>query len=59
MKIFYCIKGSGFGVLEDGEIELNVGKAFIVQSGTMHSLRSERDLYVSSFLVPVVDDRLE
>ncbi|MFC1548471.1 cupin domain-containing protein [Candidatus Omnitrophota bacterium] len=56
-EIFYCIKGSGFGVLEDGEVELNVGKAFIVPAGTMHSLRSEGDLYVGSFLVPVVDDR--
>jgi len=57
-EIFYCIKGSGFGVLEDGQVELNVGKAFIVRAGTMHSLRSDGDLYVSSFLVPVVDDRL-
>jgi AraC family transcriptional activator of pobA len=56
-EIFYCIKGSGFGVLEDGEVELTVGKAFIVAAGTMHSLRSEGDLYVSSFLLPIVDDR--
>jgi mannose-6-phosphate isomerase-like protein (cupin superfamily) len=58
-EIFYCIKGSGFGVLKDGEVELSVGKAFIVSAGTMHSLRSEGDLYVSSFLVPVADDRKE
>jgi len=58
-EIFYCIKGSGFGVLEDEEIELSTGKAFIVHAGTMHSLRSEGDLYVSSFLVPVVDDRFK
>ena len=56
-EIFYCIKGSGFGVLENGEVELTVGKAFIVAAGTMHSLRSEGDLYVSSFLLPIVDDR--
>ncbi len=56
-EIFYCMKGSGFGVLEGGEEKLTAGKAFIVSSGTMHSLRSEGDLYVSSFLVPVVDDR--
>ncbi len=55
-EIFYCIKGSGFGVLEDGETELNVGQAFIVPAGTMHSLRSDGDLYVGSFLVPVVAD---
>ena len=58
-EIFYCIKGSGFGVLEDGEEELIAGKAFIVSAGTIHSLRSEGDLYVGSFLVPVVDDRLK
>ncbi|MBT3878546.1 MAG: cupin domain-containing protein [Candidatus Scalindua sp.] len=56
-EIFYCIKGSGFGVLEDGEVELNVGKAFIAPAGIMHSLRSDGDLYVSAFLVPVVDDK--
>ena len=58
-EIFYCMKGSGFGVLEDGEVELSVGKAFIVTAGTMHSLKSDEDLYVSSFLVSVVDDRVE
>jgi mannose-6-phosphate isomerase-like protein (cupin superfamily) len=56
-EIFYCMKGSGFGVLQEKEIELTVGSAFIVTAGTMHSLRSDGDLYVSSFLVPVVDDR--
>lgn len=55
-EIFYCIKGSGFGVLEDGEVELTVGKSFIVPAGTMHSLRSDGDLYVSAFLVPVVGE---
>jgi len=54
-EIFYCIKGSGFGVLEDKETELTVGKEFIVKTGVMHSLRSDKDLYVSSFLIPIVD----
>ena len=58
-EIFYCIKGSGFGVLEDSEVELNVGVSFTVPAGTMHSVRSDRELYVTAFLVPVVDDRLE
>ncbi len=58
-EIFYCMKGSGFGVLEDGEVELSAGKSFIVPAGTMHSLKSEGNLYVSAFLVPVVDDRSE
>ena len=58
-EIFYCIKGSGFGVLEDREVKLNVGGSFIVPAGTMHSLRSDGELYVSAFLVPVVNDRSE
>jgi quercetin dioxygenase-like cupin family protein len=53
-EIFYCIKGEGYGVLEDGETPLAVGKAFIVPAGVMHALRSDSELYVSSFLVPVV-----
>ena len=55
-EIFYCIKGSGFGVLEDKEIELTVGKEFIVKSGIMHSLRSEGDLFVSAFLIPMAEE---
>jgi AraC family transcriptional activator of pobA len=56
-EIFYCIKGSGFGVLESSEVEMTVGNAFIVPAGTLHSLRSESDLYVTATLVPVVDER--
>jgi len=52
-EVFYCMKGSGFGVLEDKEIELTKGKAFIVEAGTMHSLRSDSNLYVASFLIPL------
>ena len=55
-EIFYCIKGSGYGVLENSEMDLSVGKAFIVPAGTLHSLRSDSDLYVSAVLVPVVND---
>lgn len=55
-EIFYCIKGEGFGVLEDKDVELTVGKAFIVPAGIMHALRTDTDLHVSSFLVPVVED---
>jgi len=54
-EIFYCIKGTGFGVLENKEIEMNVGDSFIVPAGTMHTLRSDGDLYVTAFLVPVID----
>jgi AraC family transcriptional activator of pobA len=56
-EIFYCIEGSGFGVLEDSEVTLNVGDAFIVSAGTLHSLRSEGELYVTATLVPVVNER--
>ncbi len=45
----FCIKGEGFGVLEDKEIELKVGAAFIVPAGVMHSLRTDTKLYVGSF----------
>jgi mannose-6-phosphate isomerase-like protein (cupin superfamily) len=55
-EIFYCVKGSGFGVLEESEIELTVGKEFIVKAGVMHSLRTDGNLYVCSFLIPIVED---
>jgi AraC family transcriptional regulator, transcriptional activator of pobA len=55
-EVFYCMKGSGFGVLEDGETELTVGQAFIVRAGIKHSLRTEGDLYVGSFLLPVIEE---
>jgi len=58
-EVFYCIKGSGYGILEDGEVELNVGMTFIAKAGIMHSLRSDTDLYVTSFLVPVIDERID
>jgi quercetin dioxygenase-like cupin family protein len=53
-EIFYCIKGQGFGVLENSEVELTVGKEFIVKAGIMHALRTEDDLYVTSFLIPLI-----
>lgn len=55
-EIFYCMKGSGYGVLEDQEVVLTVGEAFIVKAGTMHSLRTDGNLYVASFLVPKNED---
>jgi len=55
-ELFYCIKGSGYGVLEDREVELEVGDAFIVHAGTMHALKTDEELYVTATLVPVVDD---
>lgn len=55
-EIFYCIKGGGYGVLEDEDVALSVGKAFIVPAGVMHALRSESDLYVASFLIPKIEE---
>jgi mannose-6-phosphate isomerase-like protein (cupin superfamily) len=54
-EVFYCIKGEGFGVLADSEVELSVGKAFIVPAGTLHSLRTETELFVTATLAPVVE----
>ncbi len=52
-EIFYCIKGSGFGVLEDKEVELNVGDVFVAPAGQLHTVRSESEMYVTSVLIPV------
>ena len=54
-EVFYCIGGTGFGVLESGEETLSVGRTFVVRAGTMHALRTETDLYVASFILPVVE----
>ena len=57
-ELFYCIKGDGFGVLENEEIKLTEGKVFVVPSGTMHALRTESNLWVTSFLIPVLSQDL-
>ncbi|MGL4760149.1 MAG: (2Fe-2S)-binding protein [Sarcina sp.] len=51
-EIFYCIKGSGVGILEDQEIDLNVGDVFVAHAGNKHSLKTDGDLYVTAILVP-------
>ena len=53
-EIFYCLKGEGFGVLGDGEMELTVGKVFIAPAGVMHSVRSDSEMYIAAIMVPVV-----
>ncbi len=55
-EVFYCIKGAGFGVLEKGEVELTPGSTFIVPAGALHSLRTDGELCVTSFLIPGADD---
>jgi quercetin dioxygenase-like cupin family protein len=54
-EVFYCIGGAGYGVLEDREVELSHGKAFIVPAGVMHALRTDGDLWVGSFLIPLIE----
>lgn len=51
-EVFYCIKGEGYGVLEESEVRLEIGKAFIVPAGVMHALRSDTEMYITSFLIP-------
>lgn len=53
-EVFYCFNGTGFGMFEDSEVALEHGKTFIVPAGTMHALRSEDSLLVTSFLIPLV-----
>jgi quercetin dioxygenase-like cupin family protein len=52
-EIFYCIGGTGFGVLENEEKEMNVGDVFVVKENAMHALRSDAEMWVASFLIPV------
>lgn len=54
-EIFYCIKGEGTGVLEHEGKGLNVGDAFIVKENTMHALSSKSEMWVASFLIPVIE----
>ena len=42
-------------MLEDGKVELSAGKVFIVPAGVMHSMASDSEIYVSSFLIPAAD----
>lgn len=54
-EVFYCIKGKGFGVFENEEKKSTEGYVFIVKENTMHALRSESEMWVASFLIPVVE----
>jgi mannose-6-phosphate isomerase-like protein (cupin superfamily) len=56
-ELFYCIKGEGFGVLENDEINLTIGKVFIVPAGTMHALRTDSNMWVTSFLIPAMPEK--
>jgi quercetin dioxygenase-like cupin family protein len=58
-EIFYCVQGEGYGVFECEEKELSIGKEFIVPAGKLHSLRSDSDLFVTSFLIPLIKEKIE
>jgi len=51
-EIFYCVKGSGYAVLEHEERDLKAGETFIAHANVLHSLRSRQGMYVVSILVP-------
>jgi mannose-6-phosphate isomerase-like protein (cupin superfamily) len=55
-EVFFCVKGSGVGVLGEMEFPLTPGTAFVVPAGTLHTLRTDSDLYVASSLFPKADD---
>ncbi len=52
-EVFYCVEGSGFGVLEGEEIELNVGDVFVAPAGKMHSIRNDEPILLTALLIPV------
>ena len=52
-EIFYCIQGSGYGLLSESEVKLTVGDVFIAHAGALHGLRSDDDLHVVAVMVPV------
>ncbi|MCT4634252.1 MAG: (2Fe-2S)-binding protein [Firmicutes bacterium] len=52
-EVFYCIKGSGFGILEDKEVKLEVGDVFVAPAGSIHSMRSDKEILVTALLIPV------
>jgi AraC family transcriptional regulator, transcriptional activator of pobA len=55
-EIFYCLEGTGYGVLENIEKKLEAGDEFIVKENAMHSLRSDSDMWVASILIPCIKE---
>lgn len=55
-EVFYCIKGEGLGVLEDVEVQLEPGKAFVVPAGVLHTVKTNRELFICSFQISPVED---
>lgn len=52
-EIFYCVKGSGIGIVDDKEFEFSPSDIFIAPAGSIHSIKSDETLYVMAFLIPV------
>jgi mannose-6-phosphate isomerase-like protein (cupin superfamily) len=55
-ELFYCVSGSGLEILEDSEVELTIGKVFVVPAGKMHAMRTDTEIVVASFLIPVIKE---
>lgn len=56
-ELFYCLKGEGFGILENEETEISEGDVFVVPNGVMHALRTNGNFWVSSFLIPTLTEK--
>jgi len=52
-EIFYCIKGSGVGIVDGKEVELSVGDVLVAPAGSMHTIKTDGELYVTAVLIPV------
>lgn len=52
-EIFYCIKGSGIGIVDGKEVELKVGDVMLAPAGAMHTLKTDDELYLTAVLIPV------
>jgi len=52
-EIFYCIKGSGLGIVDGKEVELTVGDVMLAPAGSMHTIKTDKELYVTAILIPV------
>lgn len=52
-EIFYCIKGTGIGIVDGKEVELKPGDVMLAPAGAMHTLKTDKELYVTAVLIPV------
>lgn len=55
VEVFYVIKGTGHLIINNSELLLDVGESFVVSRSTKHSLKTEGELYVAAFLIPIID----